>query len=98
MFAHTFMNPSFRDMDTYGDVTVLDPGTGQTSTVDVGPGLRQIAVMGDELLELTQRGVGDALLTRYALADMSELSSVPIPVPEGGEHYLSAVIARLPCD
>lgn len=96
VFAHTFMNASFRDMDAYGDVTVLDPATGETSTADVGPGLRQIAVVGEELLVLTQQGEGDARLTRYALADMSELSSAQIPVPEGGEHYLSGVIARLP--
>lgn len=96
VFAHTYMNPSFRDMDAYREVTVLDPATGQTKTVDIGPGMRQIVVVGDELLVLTQQGGGDARLTRYALADMSELSSAQILVPEGGEHYLSGVIARLP--
>ncbi|MCT2178610.1 hypothetical protein M3F63_13250 [Brachybacterium muris] len=94
--THTFMNAPFRDMDAYGQVTVLDAATGEASTVDVGPGLRQISVVGDELLVLTQQGEGDARLTRYVLADMSELSSAQIPVPEGGEHYLSGVIAHLP--
>lgn len=94
VFAHTFMNPAFRDMDAYGDVTLLEPGSGETTTVDLGPALRQVVATGDDLLVLTQPGDGAARLTRYALPGMGELSSVEVPAPPGGRHYLSGILAR----
>lgn len=96
IFAHTYMNPAFRSMDAYGQVTMLDTTTQETTTADLGPGLRHIAVSGDELLVLTQVEGGPARLTTYALADLSEQSSVELSSPSGGRHYLMGILARLP--
>lgn len=96
IFAHTYLNPAFRDMDDYDEVSVVDAGTGEVTTIGLRPGLRQIAVSGDELLVLTQQVEGAAQLTTYALSDLQEVSSVEIRPPEGGRHYLGGILARLP--
>ena len=96
IFAHTFMNPTFRDMNAYGDVTLLDPQSGATSTLDLGPGLRGISVAGDTLLVLTREEGGPARLTRYALGDMSKRSTVEVAPPAGGHYYLSGILVNQP--
>ena len=88
--GNTFINPGFRPMEEYRTITRVMLDTRDTTTIDVGGRIRDIAVAGDQLVTVT--GGVDPTISRFNRFTGELLEAITIPAPSGTVYYVAGLI------
>ncbi len=90
--GNTFINPAFRPMEEYRTVTRVMLDTADTTTIDVGGPILDIALEGDELVTVTGDIDVDPTISRFNRFTGERIEAITVPKPPGTVYYIAGLI------